>query len=79
MREANASEPLMRGRKNKDDVETEVHCQLRDKPGRNQFTDSAASGLKVARSSLRLKHGTWETCRFVQADQQEPKQESSGL
>jgi len=78
-REANASEPPTRGRKNIDDVETEFPLLTRDKPGGNQPTVQAASGLKVARSSFRLLHGTWETCRHVQSNQQAPKQVGSGF
>jgi len=78
-REANASEPPTRGRKNIDDVKTEFPLLTRDKPGGNQPTDQAASGLKVARSSFRLLHGTWETCRHVQSNQQAPNLAGSGL
>ena len=47
-RETSASEPLMRCRKLKDDVETGGVHHSRISPGENLFTAWAASGIKVA-------------------------------
>jgi hypothetical protein len=44
----NASEPLMKCRKRRDDVKTAGESLLRDKLGRDLFTGRAASGIKVA-------------------------------
>jgi len=47
-RETSVSEPLMRCRKQKDDVETGGVHHSRISPGENLFTAWAASGIKVA-------------------------------
>jgi hypothetical protein len=49
-REASASEPLMRCRKQKDDVETGGVHYSRISPGETCFTAWAASGIEVART-----------------------------
>jgi hypothetical protein len=46
--ETNASEPLMKCRKRRDDVKTGGWSLIRDKSGGNLFTVQAASGIKVA-------------------------------
>jgi len=46
--ETNASEPLMKCRKRRDDVKTGGESLLRDKSGSNLFTAQAASGMKAA-------------------------------
>ncbi len=46
--ETSASEPLMRCRKRRDDVETGEKSLPRDKPGRHLLTVQAASGMKAA-------------------------------
>ena len=58
IKEASASEPLMRCRKDKDDVKTGGcwYSEFRE----NLFTAWAASGIKVARPLIRLLCGTWE-------------------
>ncbi|WP_308368213.1 MULTISPECIES: reverse transcriptase domain-containing protein [unclassified Microbulbifer] len=57
---SNASEPLMTCRKRRDDVKTGGKSLTRDKSGRNLSTAQAASGIKAARTRLRLLCGTWE-------------------
>lgn len=58
--ESNANEPLMNCRKRRDDVKTGRESLAREKSGRNLFTDRAASGIKAARTRVRLLCGTWE-------------------
>ena len=58
--ESNANEPLMNCRKRRDDVKTGRESLARDKSGRNLFTDRTASGIKAARTRVRLLCGTWE-------------------
>ncbi len=48
IKEASASEPLMKCRKQKDDVKTGGVHYSRRSPGENLFTAWAASGIKVA-------------------------------
>ena len=48
VREMSASEPLMRCRNIKDDVETGVLLWFRDEYGRYLLAERAASGIKVA-------------------------------
>ena len=58
--EPNASEPLMRCRKRRDDVETGGKSLLRDKAGGHLFTARSASGIKAAGTRSGLLCGTWE-------------------
>ncbi|MGB5830732.1 MAG: reverse transcriptase domain-containing protein [Thiohalocapsa sp.] len=58
--ESNASEPLMRCRKRRDDVKTGGQSLTRDQSGRNLFTAQMASGMKAARMRSRHMCGTWE-------------------
>jgi hypothetical protein len=58
--ESNASEPLMRCRKRRDEVKTGGESLPRDQSGGNLFTARAASGMKAARLRSRLLCGTWE-------------------
>nr|WP_244191142.1 reverse transcriptase domain-containing protein [Prosthecochloris sp. ZM] len=58
--ESNANEPLMNCRKRRDDVKTGRESLAREKSGRNLFTDRMASGIKAARTRVRLLCGTWE-------------------
>jgi len=60
--ESNASEPLMRCRKRRNDVKTGGESLPRDQSGGNLFTARAASGMKAARTRSRLLCGTWEPC-----------------
>ena len=46
--ETNASEPLMKCRKRRDDVKTEGESLTRDKLGGNLLTAQAASGIEEA-------------------------------
>jgi len=61
--ESNASEPLMRCRKRRDDVKTGGESLPRDQSGGNLFTARAAPGMKAARLRSRLLCGTWEPLR----------------
>ncbi len=58
--ESNASEPLMKCRKRRDDVKTGGESLSRDQSGGNLSTAQAASGMKAARTRSRLLCGTWE-------------------
>ena len=58
--ESNASEPLMRCRKRRDEVKTGGESLPRDQSGVNLSTAQAASGMKAARLRSRLLCGTWE-------------------
>ena len=58
--ELNASEPLMKCRKRKDDVKTEGVSLPWDRFGSDLLTDRMASGMKVARTWSGLLCGTWE-------------------
>lgn len=58
--ESNASEPLMRCRKRRNDVKTGGLSLTRDQSGRNLFTAQMASGIKAARMRSRHLCGTWE-------------------
>jgi hypothetical protein len=58
--ESNASEPLMKCRKRRDDVKTGGESLSRDQSGGNLPTAQAASGMKAARMRSRLLCGTWE-------------------
>jgi len=60
IREASASELLLRCRNELDDVKTGGLTDLQDKSRRYLFTAWAASGIKVARTRFRLLCGTWE-------------------
>ena len=57
---SNASEPPKTCRNRTDDVETGERWLLRDKHGRCLYLAHAASGTKVARARIRLRHGTLE-------------------
>jgi len=54
------SKPPLQCRKRSDDVETGVELLLRDRSGSYLPTAQAASGIKAARSWLRLLRGTCE-------------------
>lgn len=56
----NASEPLKKCRKRKDDVETGERWLPREKRRRYLFTTDVASGIKAAPVWIRLGHGTLE-------------------
>ena len=58
--ESNASEPLMRCRKRRDDVKTEGVSLPREECGGHLFTARTASGIEAARTRSRLLCGTWE-------------------
>ena len=58
--ESNANEPLMTCRKRRNDVKTGRESLTRDKSGSNLLTGQTASGIKAARTRLRLLCGTWE-------------------
>jgi hypothetical protein len=58
--ESNVNEPLMNCRKRRDDVKTGRESLPRDKFGRHLSTDRTASGIKAARTRVRLLCGTWE-------------------
>ena len=58
--ESNEGEPLMRCRKKLDDVKTGGPLLPRDEFGSDVRTARAASGIKVARTRIRLLCGTWE-------------------
>ena len=62
-RKASGSEPLLTGRKRKDDAKTGVESLLRDEPGGYLSTAQVVSGLKVARAWSGLSDGTWEPAR----------------
>ncbi len=57
---ANASEPLMKGRNNRDGVETGVSRELGISAGEDLCAIGMAPGLKAARAWIRLRHGTLE-------------------
>ncbi len=50
IRKASESEPLMKHRKIRDDIKTEVCALLRDKPGGYPLVGQAVSGVKAARA-----------------------------
>lgn len=58
--ESNASEPLMKCRKRRDDVKTEGESLSREESGRHLTTAQAASGIEAARTRFRRMCGTWE-------------------
>ena len=58
--DVNASEPLTKCRKRKEDVKTEGFRLLRDWFGGHLLTVRTASGIKVARTRSGLLCGTWE-------------------
>jgi hypothetical protein len=59
-KKANVSEPLMTCRKRIDDIKTEESRYLGSGLGDTLLTAQVVSGIKVARSWLRLWCGTWE-------------------
>jgi len=59
-KKANVSKPPRKCRKRSDDVKTGVESLLRDQPGGYLPTDQVASGIKAARTWLRLLRGTCE-------------------
>ena len=58
--EPNASEPLMRCRKRRNDVKTGGKSLLRDQVGGYLLTARSASGIKAAGTRSGLLRGTWE-------------------
>ena len=50
IRKASESEPLMKHRKIRDDIKTEVCALLRDEPGGHPLIGQAVSGVKAARA-----------------------------
>jgi hypothetical protein len=56
----NASEPLMTCRKRSRDIKTEGESLPREEPGGYLLTDQVVSGMKVARTWLRLLRETSE-------------------
>jgi hypothetical protein len=48
IKETNASKPLRKCRKRRDDVETRGELLTWDKPGRDLYTVQVASGMKAA-------------------------------
>ena len=59
-KETSVSEPLMRCRNHRDDVETGDHERRQEKPKGNLVTAWVTSGIEVARTWFRLLCGTWE-------------------
>ena len=58
--ESNASEPLMKCRKRRDDVKTGGQSLTREESGRDLLTAQMASGIEAARTRSRRWCGTWE-------------------
>lgn len=58
--ESNASEPLMKCRKRRNEVKTGRESLTRDQSGRRLLTAQTASGIEAARTRFRLLCGTWE-------------------
>jgi hypothetical protein len=71
--ESNASEPLMRCRRRRDDVKTGGESLLRDQSGGNLCTARAASGMKAARMRSRLLCGTWEPVTPIPREERKGK------
>jgi hypothetical protein len=66
---ANASEPLMKGRKELQTVSKPEHHQgFGSSVGDTLFTSGMTSGLKAARARIRLRHGTLEPVASMQRE-----------